>query len=149
MPLSVYYDGGCPMCSKEMALYQRLDAKYHSQQNSIGSPVVNFVDITKLQNLPPVLQKAGVESLDDLVKHLHVSLPDGTISKNAEAFCVLWSRLPYWKHFAKFCMLTPGVLPLAEYLYQIFATRRYIYRTKGLPDTAACRIPEKKKKAAI
>jgi predicted DCC family thiol-disulfide oxidoreductase YuxK len=138
--LSVYFDGGCPMCSKEMALYQRLDAKH----NSIANPVINFVDLTTLNNkLPSVLTRAGVQSFEDIVKRIHVSVHVSTsediVIKNAEAFVELWKRLPYWRVLARFCTVVPGVLPFANFVYSYFAIRRYDYR-QALADSAACKI---------
>lgn len=139
--ISVYYDGGCPMCSKEMGLYQRLDAKH----NFGKEPVINFVDLTTLNHkLPDVLARAGVQTFEDIVMRLHVSTSDGNVVRNAEAFVQLWERLPYWRILATFCTTVPGILPIANAVYSIFAIRRYNYR-QSLSDSSACKIKQDRK----
>jgi predicted DCC family thiol-disulfide oxidoreductase YuxK len=103
-PLRVFYDGACPLCRREIALYQRLAA---------GAPVA-FVDVSQAEDgWPHVLTRA------QLLARLHVQQPDGSICSGAAAFVALWAVLPGWRGLAWLARL-PGVLMLMERGYRGF-----------------------------
>jgi predicted DCC family thiol-disulfide oxidoreductase YuxK len=98
--LSVLYDGECPLCRREIALYRgiRSDA------------AVCFVDISVDTALP-----AGV-SRQQLLARFHVQRADGVLVSGAEAFLTLWAQLPGWRWLARAGRL-PGMPWLMERAY--------------------------------
>ncbi|EIC23899.1 thiol-disulfide oxidoreductase DCC family protein [Thiorhodovibrio frisius] len=108
-PLRVLYDGGCPLCRREIAHYQRLRPRRP----------VDWIDIDG--------DPSACESLDitreSAMARFHV-LEGTRIHTGAEAFVVLWSALPVWSLLAA---LARGLrlLPLMERGYAWFAQRRW------------------------
>ncbi len=100
-PLRVFYDGACPLCRREIALYQRLAAR---------APVA-FVDVSQVAAEVP----CGITRAQ-LLARFHVQVPDGTLHGGAAAFVALWARLPGWRFLAGLARL-PGGLALMELGY--------------------------------
>ena len=98
--LSVLYDGACPLCRREIALYRglRSDAS------------VCFVDVSGETTLP-----AGTSS-QQLLERFHVQRADGSLVSGAEAFLTLWAELPGWRWLARIGRL-PGMRWLMERAY--------------------------------
>lgn len=113
--VTMLYDGGCPLCSKEVAHYRRID-----RDNS-----VNWVDIDQDT---PLLNALNV-SKDSAMKHLHVVNKEGDIVKGAYAFAAIWAELPRYHHLARLVRL-PGILPVLNRAYLIFAEKRFNSRTR-------------------
>ena len=113
---SMLFDGGCPLCRREVAHYQRLDR--HRQ-------AVNWVDIRQDQQL---LDSHGI-SLSKAMQRLHVITAEGRVVDGAAAFVVIWQALPYYRWLASFSRL-PGVVALMEFGYRHFARWRYQRRCR-------------------
>lgn len=96
---------------------------------------------------PNELKAAGV-TLDDAMRRLHVMTDAGVIVKNAEAFFALWSKLPYFRHFSTLCVSIPGAVPLANFIYELFAERRFVYRS-SLPMNSPCKIRPKGSECSV
>lgn len=109
------YDGGCPLCSKEVAHYRRVD---HEQK-------VNWVDIDQDTS---VLQTLGIGKTAAM-KHLHVISAGGDIVKGAYAFATVWEQLPRYRYLARVVRF-PGVLRLLDKVYNAFAIRRFSRRSR-------------------
>lgn len=77
-PISVYYDGACPVCSREVAFYQRLPA--------IDS--IDWVDVAAADFAAEDLARATALS------RLHVRAADGRLVVGVAAFRELWAQLP-------------------------------------------------------
>jgi len=78
----LYFDGRCPLCSKEMALLKRLK---RSQ--------LSLVDIHGINELAD-------DAKEDLLRILHLQKPDGTWLKGIDANVTAWSFTPIgilWK----------------------------------------------------
>eukprot|EP00946_MAST-07B_sp_MAST-7B-sp1_P004155 g4155.t1 len=134
---TVLFDGGCPLCSKEIAHYQRLNA---AAKPPFGQVV--FLDIVESEPvLEDLLDQVGVTK-QDAMRRMHVVTEDARVVKNADAFREMWARLPYWRAIVPFCSI-PGVMPAANYAYEIFAERRLQFR-RSVPATAACHIKDNK-----
>lgn len=108
----MFYDGGCPLCSKEVNHYRRLDQ----------SRKVYWADI---HADPGLLSRYGI-GYEAAMKHLHV-IDNGTIVIGAPAFAVVWAQLPYYRQLARAVSL-PGVMPVLDKLYRLFARRRFTKR---------------------
>lgn len=124
--LTVYFDGACPLCQREIASYQRLQALQP----------VRWCDVAVQ---PPDV--AGLDQARALAR-FHVRDAQGRVFSGAAAFVQLWQRLPYWRHLAWLARV-PGVLRLLEAAYcaflplrphlQAFARRRWT-RSSGTPS---------------
>lgn len=111
----MFFDGGCPLCSREVAHYRRLDKKQR----------IEWIDITKDMTL---LNAFGVSS-NTAMERLHVLYRDGRLLTGAYAFAAIWSELSYYSLLAKFLRL-PGLLSVLDNLYSLFARWRYQRRCR-------------------
>jgi predicted DCC family thiol-disulfide oxidoreductase YuxK len=122
--LQVFYDGGCPLCRKEIAYYRRIDR----------GGCIDWIDITTAD---AVLTAAGLDRVTAM-RRLHVREPHGAVVSGAAAFLAIWRRLPGWRrlaHAAELLRLT-GLL---EWGYVRFADRRFRRRCA---DGACPAVPE-------
>ena len=108
--ITVYYDGKCGLCSREIAYYRRVSPK----------GVFDWQDITKSHE---ALQREGL-SLADGLRLLHVKAHDGTMHIGVDGFILMWKQLSYWKLLAAFVAL-PIIKQLAQALYRLFADWRF------------------------
>jgi len=103
--ITVYFDGTCPLCQREIAWYQR----------QRGSNTIRWVDVSVLDN----------ENIDrDLTRQqamarFHVRLPDGQLVNGAKAFAALLVSLPRVSAFGKLIRL-PLIVSLADLMYRMF-----------------------------
>jgi predicted DCC family thiol-disulfide oxidoreductase YuxK len=109
MPIA-FYDGGCPLCRREIAHYQRLDR----------DGCIRWVDI---HAHPDVLSGYGL-SRERAMQRMHVRESDGSMVTGASAFIALWQRMPRYRPLAWLVSL-PGILWIAERLYDVFARWRW------------------------
>jgi predicted DCC family thiol-disulfide oxidoreductase YuxK len=103
--LTVFFDGSCPLCQREIALYQR----------ARGSEAINWHDLAKTQDreLPDGL------SLDAALARFHVQDSNGALASGARGFIALWLALPGWRWLGKVASIPP--IPwLAERMYLFF-----------------------------
>lgn len=106
--LTVLYDGACPLCRREIALYRGLPA----------SRPLAFVDVSDAAAaLPPGADRAR------LLARFHVRRADGTLADGARGFIALWAELPGWRWLARLAAL-PGATPLLEAAYRFFLRLR-------------------------
>jgi len=105
--LTVLYDGACPLCRREIAVYQDLQP-IHSGQT------LQFSDISRTDGPLP---HGGVRS--DYLARFHVQRGDGQVLTGAAAFVALWATLPGWRYLAMAARL-PGATPLLELIYRAF-----------------------------
>ena len=105
-----FYDGGCPLCRREIAHYQRIDRDGH----------IRWVDIDAQ---PDVLSGYGLNR-DQAMQRMHVRESDGSMVSGARAFIALWQRMPRYRLLARLVSL-PGILWIAERLYDVFARWRW------------------------
>lgn len=101
---TVFFDGSCPLCRREIAVYRRLEPLGELRWADVSRP-----DTT----LPPGLDRAAA------LARFHVALPGGELRSGAAAFVALWRVLPGWRWLARFASL-PGVVPALEGAYRAF-----------------------------
>lgn len=105
--LTVFFDGACPMCRKEIAYYQQLDTHQ----------VVAWRDVSgsaSIGDCPDGLCQT------DLMKRFHVMDSSGQVFSGANGFVHLWRVLPApWPLFGRVAGL-PGLLQLLELAYRAF-----------------------------
>lgn len=101
--LTVMFDGACPLCRREIGLYQSL------------APLqpVSWLDVSK--------DATGFSAADQAqyMARFHVRLQDGRVLSGAAAFVALWLAMPGWRWLGRVGRL-PGVTPLLERMYRGF-----------------------------
>jgi len=103
-PLTVLYDGACPLCRREIGIYRGLRP---------NSPVC-FADVNNsAQPLPPDTTR------EQLLARFHVRSSDGQLLSGAQAFLALWAALPGWRWLALAGRL-PGAAWAMERTYRLF-----------------------------
>ncbi len=106
---TVFYDGGCPICRREIDHYRKLDA---------GNQV-NWCDI---HAEPAAVEGSGV-SFEDAMARLYVLDRHGRLRSGAEAFTVIWDELPGWRWLAKLVRALRLIGPM-EWVYGLWLRRR-------------------------
>jgi predicted DCC family thiol-disulfide oxidoreductase YuxK len=110
---TVYFDGACPVCRREIAHYRRLR----------GSNAIAWVDASSCDDaaLGPGLDRSLVLS------RFHVREEDGTLTSGAAAFVAIWRRLPAFAWISALASCRP-VLALLDAGYAIFLAVRPWWR---------------------
>jgi predicted DCC family thiol-disulfide oxidoreductase YuxK len=115
--LTVFHDGGCPVCRAEVSLMKRLDTD--------GG--IEWVDITAADE---PLRAANI-SYSDAMERIHVRDASGQLLTGVEGFMAVWAKLRGYRRVVPFVRHVPGVLPLLRLLYAGFARIRLrIYRRR-------------------
>ena len=103
-PLTVLYDGACPLCRREIGLYRGLQP---------NTPVC-FADVSDAAVPLP----SGV-TREQLLARFHVRGRGGELLSGAQAFLALWAALPGWRWLALAGRL-PGAAWVMERAYRVF-----------------------------
>jgi predicted DCC family thiol-disulfide oxidoreductase YuxK len=122
--LTIYFDGLCPLCSREIAYYRKRTA---------DDPTVHYLDITD-----PTFD-ARAQGLDPTAIHrlMHVKVGE-EVQTGLNAFIALWERVPGFRWLARLARF-PGVYQLFWVGYRLFAlVRPYLPRRKPACDTGTC-----------
>ena len=120
--IEVYYDGACPLCTREMRLIQRRDRRRR----------IAFVDIAA-EGFDPSSSGVGWAALMD---RIHARLPDGTLVEGVEVFRRLYTILGLGWLVAPTRL--PGVSHLLDLAYRVFARNRL--RLTGRCRDGACGV---------
>jgi len=99
--VTVWFDGGCPLCRREIALMRRLDRR----------GAIAFVDLTGPSGTCPVNRAA-------MLARFHAE-EDGRLLSGAAAFAAMWRAIPLLRPLGLAARL-PGVLVLLDALYTRF-----------------------------
>jgi predicted DCC family thiol-disulfide oxidoreductase YuxK len=102
MTKEVLYNGQCPICAPEVAVYAR-DAQ------AVGADMA-FTDLNQTD-----LAAWGLDA-DSAARRLHLRDRDGSVLAGVPAFVALWQDLPRWRWLARVVSL-PVVRPLAGLIY--------------------------------
>ncbi len=105
--LTVMFDGACPLCRREISLYQSLQPL----------KAVQWMDVSENQ--------AGMSPEEQArwMARFHVRDKDGRLLSGAAAFVALWLTLPGWRWVGRIGRL-PGVTPVLEVMYRGFLPLR-------------------------
>jgi predicted DCC family thiol-disulfide oxidoreductase YuxK len=107
-PLTVLYDGACPLCRREIGIYRGLRP---------NTPVC-FADVSDAAlPLPPGTTR------EQLLARFHVRGRDGELLSGAQAFLALWAALPGWRWLA-LAGRVPGAAWTMERVYRLFLRAR-------------------------
>ncbi|MBW6526349.1 DUF393 domain-containing protein [Sphingomonas sp. RHCKR7] len=99
--VTVWHDGACPLCQREVALMRRLDRRGR----------IRFVDATTAGTCP--LDRAT------MLARFHAQEAGGPIVSGAEAFATMWRAIPLLRPLG-LAARRPAVLALLERLYRRF-----------------------------
>ncbi|MDH2433809.1 DUF393 domain-containing protein [Pokkaliibacter sp. MBI-7] len=126
--LTIYYDGQCAICSREMRWLSGLNRHQ----------LLQFVDIQQPGFDPAHL---GV-SFADLDREIHVSQSDGPLLRGVDAFIAIYRAVD--KKLLAGVLALPLIKPLWQWLYLRFARNRYgISRLLGMRVGAKCDLQGK------
>ncbi len=106
--LKVLFDGGCPLCRREIAHVKGLAEKH--QESALC-----FVDVSDAASAGPTYAHDRAQ----LLARFHVERADGSRLDGAAAFIAMWRRLPGWRWLARIAQL-PGMPFLFEVAYRGF-----------------------------
>lgn len=101
--LTVYFDGSCPLCRREISLYQGLPSKQ----------LLNWVDVST-----PTALSCGL-TCELAMRRFHVRDAQGRLYSGAEAFSVLWRCFAGWRVLG-WMTAVPPFSWLAEAAYRLF-----------------------------
>ena len=114
--LTVWFDGGCPLCRREISLMRRLDRR----------GAIQFVDVATDQSSCPIDPRA-------LLQRFHAQEHDGPLLSGAAAFAAMWRAVPLLRplgimaHWAPFLALLEfaygGFLRVRPRLQRAFSSR--------------------------
>jgi len=96
--LTVWHDGGCPLCRREIALMRRLDR----------SGRIVFVDATEAALEPSERNR--------LLSRFHAREADGPMLDGAAAFAAMWRQVPLLRPLG-LAARWPPALAVLEWLY--------------------------------
>ncbi len=122
--LTLDYDGGCPVCTREIGFYQRRR----------GADRIHWVNLAQCE-----ASDLGTDlGFDAAIARLHARRPDGHLESGARAFAALWQALPAFRLAGRVAAL-PGVVQVLEWSYRGFLKVRRLWRS----DAAACPLPNR------
>jgi predicted DCC family thiol-disulfide oxidoreductase YuxK len=116
--VEVFYDGGCPLCRREIEMLRRWDQRNRIRFNDIASPEFDS-------------KRVGVDD-EELMAEIHARLPDGTLIRGVEVFRRLYTAVGCGWLVA--VTRWPGVKQVLDFGYGLFA--RYRLRLTGRCETA-------------
>ena len=105
--LTVYFDGSCPLCSREIAFYQRSPTAHR----------LVWIDVSRTSELGPGLDCQAA------LRRFHVRDAQGRLHHGAAGFARLWRELPGWRWLGRLCAVPP-LSWLAEAAYRLFLPLR-------------------------
>lgn len=100
--LTVWFDGGCPLCTREIALFRKLDRR----------GAIHFEDISQSENACPVDRA-------ELLARFHAQEKGKPIVSGAAAFAAMWRAIPVLRPAGELARI-PALLWLLEHLYTGF-----------------------------
>jgi predicted DCC family thiol-disulfide oxidoreductase YuxK len=115
--LTVYYDGACYLCSREMEHYRKKDKDRKLRLVDIAAAGFDVA----AEGLDPV----------QINRVMHVRTLDGRLHTALDAFIQIWKTVPGYTPLANLASL-PWIRPLFEVGYHSFARiRPYLPRRKS------------------
>jgi predicted DCC family thiol-disulfide oxidoreductase YuxK len=120
--VEVFYDGGCPLCVREIALLRRWDRKGR----------ILFTDIEALEFRPANFGKTH----DELMAQMHARLPDGTWLRGVEVFRRMYAAVGFRPLVA--VSRLPLISQALDAGYWLFAKNRL--RLTGRCKSGVCKV---------
>ena len=110
---TVYYDGACPLCSKEIDTYRKAN----------GAEQLNWLDAA---NCDASMLGGDLDGQTALAR-MHVRDESGKLISGAAAFAAIWARLPRTRWLGKLMGTRPALWVL-EPAYTVFLKIRPLWR---------------------
>ncbi|MCY7281623.1 MAG: DUF393 domain-containing protein [Sphingomonas bacterium] len=98
----VWYDGGCPLCRREIGVMRRLDRR----------GAIDFVDVAEAPASACPIEPA------ELLARFHAT-ENGQLLSGAAAFAAMWRAIPLLRPIG-LAARSPWVLALLERMYLLF-----------------------------
>jgi len=128
--LTLLYDGGCPLCVREVDFLQQRDRRLHA-----ANPRLAFVDIDA-PGYEPQLHR-GI-SYREAMGRIHAIEADGTVLRDVEVFRAAYRLIGLGWIYAPSAW--PGLRQLADGLYGLWARWRLpLTRRPHLDQLCSCR----------
>ena len=115
--MKVYFNNSCKICKAEIDLYKKENIKE-----------IDWIDITNNEQA----EKETSKNSKELLRRLHIK-DDEKIIQGAEAFLILWKKMPKYKFLYNFFKL-PIIFNLFSFIYEIVAFFLYLKNKKQLND---------------
>lgn len=106
LPLTVFYNGACPICRAEITHYKGLAAR----DTLVWRDLADKPDALAAYELTPAQAK----------RRLYTADADGALYCGVDSFIGIWERLPRYRWLARLTRL-PGFYTLAGVLYERLA----------------------------
>ncbi|MDO9141598.1 MAG: DUF393 domain-containing protein [Methylobacter sp.] len=119
--VTCFHDGECPICSIEINAMKKLDQAGH----------VKWVDIGQDKT---ALAAAGL-TYKQAMERMYVIDANQQLQSGVLGFLQVWKQLPYYRRIVPIIEHVPGLLPVMEFCYRIFARYR-------LPLTGKAQLKE-------
>ncbi len=110
--LTVYYDGACPICSREIGAYRKLD----------GAERLDWVNVAD-----PAAATGDDLDRDAALARMHVRDADGRLHSGAAAFAAMWRAFPRTRLLGRIAGSRPALIVL-EPAYRLFLKLRPLWR---------------------
>ena len=109
-PVTVYYDGKCGLCQKEISHYKKIadDGQFIWSDIAHDAAPLSQLDVSQM----------------DALRRLHATDRNGKLHIGVDAFILIWGQLPTWRPLAILVGL-PVVRYIAAMLYNRFADYRF------------------------
>ncbi len=115
--MKVYFNNSCQICKAEIDLYKKEKIEE-----------IDWVDITNNN----FAEKETSKSSKELLRRLHVK-DGGKVIQGAEAFLMLWKKMPKYKFLYNFFRL-PIIFNLFHFGYEIVAFFLYLKNKNQLKN---------------
>lgn len=120
--IEVFFDGGCPLCRREIDMLRRWDKNNR----------IRFSDI----DAPDLPESAAGKTYNELMARIQGKLPDGTWVEGVEVFRRLYSAVGFNR--IVWCTRLPVIKQILNLGYRIFAKNRL--RFTGRCTTDSCGV---------
>ena len=115
--MKVYFNNSCKICKAEIDLYKK--------EKNQG---IDWIDITDND----LAEKETSKNSKELLRRLHVKEGE-KILQGAEAFLMLWKKMPKYKFLYSFFKL-PIIFQLFSVIYEVVAFFLYLKNKKQLKN---------------
>ena len=115
--MKVFFNNSCKICKAEIDLYKKEKIKE-----------INWIDVSN--NSAAKLETNKNEK--ELIRRLHV-INKGTIYSGAEAFLLVWNKIPKYKFLYKFFRL-PIIFQIFSVAYEVIAFFLYLKNKKQIKN---------------
>jgi predicted DCC family thiol-disulfide oxidoreductase YuxK len=123
--IEVFFDGGCPLCRREIEFLRRRDRRQRIRFTDIDAGSFDAASVGRTQ--------------DELMAEIHGRLPDGAVISGVEVFRRLYTAAGLGWLVAPTRL--PGVSGLLDLGYRLFAKNRL--RLTGRCQAGTCRVDER------